>query len=741
MSRITNGQVQARRAAAALLLALLVASSTAGCPASDGATCLQFDLIEGQAQPPSNVTLFFSVSSCSGDPAPGIDAGEFVIREDGAVISAYESQQTILPRSVAFELSSVLLLDMSGSVLESGGLPTLQSAAHEFIDRVSVEHAISIQLFDGREDLTEAVGFTENADALHAAVDALTELEVVDPSTNLNGAVLSGLSLLDSRELAAPESFAGSLVVFTDGTDQAGRVSDEAAAAAAAATHHSTFSIGLGAEIDKPHLSALGQGGAEFASDGTEISEAFNRIADAIEARSQSFYALGYCSPKRAGLHSLSLGVEGAEGELVFDFDAAGFEAGCDATISASGPIELDLLFVVDNSSSGCRLQVELSNGLADLLDGSTGSGITTAVGASSLDWRAAVVTTDMLSEGHIGSFRHHPAVSFPPACGESRAALCDEGPAGDEECAAAFGWEQAVCDIPWGVSSAFPRELCDGSLLTRCTATCSSNADCSSFGPQGCDPDSTCSHKCLPINGECVPRPPTDSCPDSDTLGQLLGAGDWGAHYAIQGEGTLLACAAAVGAEQTKNAGLEQGLGAALAALESAGTHTEQAAGFLRASAHLAIFWITDADDCSLAPGETLAADYYDECPCMASAPEGGPLLSTAEAASRLQALKSDQELVLVGALVGGAASSAAERLAFREAFCNECATYSTGASMAYACEADGLRPQVGARYLEVVELFGEHGFAADLCTQDVSTAATAALEHMVGQIAGQSQ
>ena len=61
-------------------------------------TCLQFDLLEGRAQQPSNIYLLFSVETCIGNPKAGISAEEFEINEDGELISIFESDQTILPR-------------------------------------------------------------------------------------------------------------------------------------------------------------------------------------------------------------------------------------------------------------------------------------------------------------------------------------------------------------------------------------------------------------------------------------------------------------------------------------------------------------------------------------------------------------------------------------------------------------------------------------------------------------------
>ena len=231
-----------------------------------------------------------------------------------------------------FDLFTVLLLDMSGSILSSGSLPALQGAARTFVGKMT-DQAVAIHIFDGRESLERLVDFTTDQRQLIAAIDGLSNYSVVDPSTNLNGAVLAGLDILNKRAaLSSAGIKSGSLVLFTDGTDQAGRVRDRAAGSAAESTSHNVFTIGLGGEIDRDHLSTLGKDGAVFAESQSEVTDAFERIANEIDQRSKAFYGLGYCSPKRAGRHGLTLKVSEKMGQLSYDFDARNFGPGCDSS-------------------------------------------------------------------------------------------------------------------------------------------------------------------------------------------------------------------------------------------------------------------------------------------------------------------------------------------------------------------------------------------------------------------------
>ena len=294
--------------------------------------CASFRLLNGETSKPAVVKLYFQLKTCDGVPVAGMAPEDFVIKEDGKDVSIYESDQKTITDPKSFKLATVLLVDMSGSILASGSLPSLQQAARAFVSTVGSGQSTAIYTFDGRADLQPLVDFTEDVEALKAGIDSLSAYEVVDKSTNLNGAILNGLGVLDQikqQHEGAGVLFAGSLAVFTDGTDQAGRVSDGQAVSATQSTEHAVFSIGLGGEVDQGHLSSLGKEGAYFADDVDALESTFVQAATDIEALAKSYYILAYCSPKRAGSHTIELSLVGSNGSLDYPFGADGFEGGC----------------------------------------------------------------------------------------------------------------------------------------------------------------------------------------------------------------------------------------------------------------------------------------------------------------------------------------------------------------------------------------------------------------------------
>ena len=308
---------------------VFLAAGLAAC----GAPGLRLTLIDASVQKPSNVAVYFTVDTADGEPVPGLGASAFRIYEDERLVSVHESKQTILNPEVAAEHFTLLLVDMSGSVVESGDLPKVVDASRAFAGRVGKHQRVGVYAFDGRREIVQVRGFTGSGEAMQGGVERLESFNSRDPSTNLNGAIVQALAVLD-RQLSrarAPLRF-GTLVVFTDGTDRASRVTFEELHDALDQTEHDVFVIGVGSEIDERELSAIGRTDAIMTKDRAEIAAAFEQTAARVEAMTGRYYLLGYCSPARAGAHVVRIEaeVEGKTGSLTYEFDARGFRPSCD---------------------------------------------------------------------------------------------------------------------------------------------------------------------------------------------------------------------------------------------------------------------------------------------------------------------------------------------------------------------------------------------------------------------------
>lgn len=314
---------------------LLAASllSSAGCKHS-----LEVTRINSDEKKPNNVWVFFTVEEeKDGEPVAGLAAEDFDIYEDDKLVSKFESKQVIQNPEVAAVMYTLLLLDMSGSITESGESDAVVDAAHVFSEKVGKTQKVGVYAFDGGEDIYSVVRFTEAKASIDGGLDGLRAYKPKDPSTNLNGAVIQGLQELKEALDAdkRPLKF-GTLVVFTDGTDRAHRVPREEMLEELGKEDYANYEvyvIGVGAEIEEGAMQEIGRDGTELATDEDKVHGAFERVADRIDRHAKRFYLLSYCTPSRGGDHTVRIqanqknekGKAVGEGALEYGFSAEKF--------------------------------------------------------------------------------------------------------------------------------------------------------------------------------------------------------------------------------------------------------------------------------------------------------------------------------------------------------------------------------------------------------------------------------
>lgn len=298
---------------------------------------------------PGKVSVFFRVTDDLGEPVAGLTADQFTIYEQGRnddcfnTISPSESQARISPNSQVFNNHNLLVLDLSNSVL-STSLSELKSASGSFIENVmpgveSESFKMAIYWFDGQDVLHELQPLTSSRAELLAAVGGIQADISEDPSTDLYGAVIKSTDIATALLKESMENNtigAASVVLFTDGTDQASRYREEDALQKVrdADSNISFFSIGLGAEIDSEILEEIGKTFSVFAGNKEELEATFNQLSLKVSERANSFYLFEYCSPKRDGSGENNLVIQVVQGNrqggVQTKFDATGFTGGCE---------------------------------------------------------------------------------------------------------------------------------------------------------------------------------------------------------------------------------------------------------------------------------------------------------------------------------------------------------------------------------------------------------------------------
>lgn len=357
-----------------LLLLLLAVPTVGGCSKGKKG-CLNPQLMSTEVEKSGLVTMFFRLE-CDGKSIEGLGDDDFQVFENGEPISAFESQKRVAASEQGdgsvFLAYTMLLIDMSGSIIDSGNVEPLVSAAKTFVRKLSGPgQKIGIYAFDGRAYIEEIVPFSIDEDELLAGLDLLTTYKVTDRSTNLNGAVINGIERLRGAlqyEQVALLS-AGTLVVFTDGTDRAQRfVSLEAQEVVDKAVKRglSVYTIGLGVEVNEDELKLLGGSGFEYVTNASAILDAFDRIAEKIEQLNSGYYGLAYCSSARGGTQEITVRItyKNEESVIKTSYTADLFGLGC-STENA-----------VDPGTSGTSGGSDATSGSSDALsvDGTSGT-------------------------------------------------------------------------------------------------------------------------------------------------------------------------------------------------------------------------------------------------------------------------------------------------------------------------------------------------------------------------------
>jgi uncharacterized protein YegL len=298
---------------------------------------------------PGKVSILFKVSDVDQNPVAGLTADQFTIYEQGRnddcfnTISTSESLARISSNSQIFATNTLLILDLSNSVLSSS-LNELKIASSSFVDNVMPATAVesikmAIYWFDGENELHLLNELSSSREELKMAIDGITTDISNDPSTDLYGAVIKSTDIateLLNTSTQGDKIGAASIVIFTDGTDQASRFTKEAAQKKVdeADLNISYFTIGLGAEIDTQVLTDIGKTFSVFAGNKEDLENTFNDISIRVSERANSFYLFEYCSPKRDGSGENNLAIEvidgGKQGAVQTKFDATGFTGGCE---------------------------------------------------------------------------------------------------------------------------------------------------------------------------------------------------------------------------------------------------------------------------------------------------------------------------------------------------------------------------------------------------------------------------
>lgn len=256
------------------------------------------------------------------------DVTDFQYKEDDEEISQYEA--AIGPAHFFDSYATtLLLLDVSGGIVNSMNLDSLRQVAWQFVSSTSTSstgpqnNQFAVFTFDGSRDIREVITYTNFLPTLDGAIKGINEACMQDCSSNLHGAVMKAIE--DLEEEVGKETYGARLVVISDfhhraGVDGMDYPAWETVAERIKASHLSFFAIGIGPEIDEKTMNAIGRDGAKKL--GTSMRDLGQLFAQWHQENQR--YRVCYCSPARAGKHDFAIVAkkEGLSATYTHSFDA-----------------------------------------------------------------------------------------------------------------------------------------------------------------------------------------------------------------------------------------------------------------------------------------------------------------------------------------------------------------------------------------------------------------------------------
>lgn len=271
--------------------------------------------------PKAKYVLLFKLDKDSNNlktPLVGLKNDSITFLDNGDKQSEFESDDKLSPDPGSFAFDILLLIDLSGSITKASALPILKDAITTFVrtsksnsSSSSGEINIGIKYFDGDPGIPTIIDFTSDTSKLIKAIAGIDSTLNDDKSTNLHGAIVEGSeSIINRVKNSKKLANVGTIIVFTDGKDQANIVNNLVALDKVKTLKNNKiniYTIGLGGEIDQSSLKEFGIDGFYFANDINKLIPTFKNVAFELNQEVNSYYKLEYCTPRRANNVNLDI--------------------------------------------------------------------------------------------------------------------------------------------------------------------------------------------------------------------------------------------------------------------------------------------------------------------------------------------------------------------------------------------------------------------------------------------------
>jgi len=262
------------------------------------------------------------------DAPLALESRDIRVYEDGKPLPG-GGHGALLSADVVKARFVLLLLDLSGPIVDGEVFPDLVSAVSAF-GRRTIEHQhVAVAGYDGEPLPVLFVDFDENA---AQGLARLARFRPRDRRTDLGNAVAwAAMKLGGAMRAADAPEVEGTLVLVADSADKAKRVAEGEAVARLREVGVRVFVYAAKPDVSVDVVRPYAFTDSTFVETLTELPPLVERIGGRLDDEASLDFVFAYCSPKRDGRHDLALDISmpGAQGKLQTSFSADGVRGGC----------------------------------------------------------------------------------------------------------------------------------------------------------------------------------------------------------------------------------------------------------------------------------------------------------------------------------------------------------------------------------------------------------------------------
>jgi hypothetical protein len=294
-------------------------------------TSLQIKKVAAVAEAPSNVAMQLKVTAEDAEEGKQVTllATDFNVYEDGKQIPSKKLKRALLPIGYVIDRYVMVVVDLSGPLVDSEYLSTLQDTVASFAERVARGGHVALAVFDG-DGLKPFVTFKDNE--LRPGLSAMRKFRPHNRNIDLYGTFMAALDALDEAGNAstAPQKTT-TLVFMTDRRDKAGKHTLDEANTRLQASPANVYVLGIGDSINREELARLGKPDAFFVEKQRDLGKPFDDAATKIEAFRSQDYLFAYCSLVKPGRkpakHTVEVRISNKQfkGSVEHEFSARAF--------------------------------------------------------------------------------------------------------------------------------------------------------------------------------------------------------------------------------------------------------------------------------------------------------------------------------------------------------------------------------------------------------------------------------